>query len=438
MFLVDYLTIGVLSDDHRRHRHRAGFAVDHHDAGIRHVPAARAVGIEFVTDVSVFGNTDVLIQDGAANLGVAADITVIHDDGVFHAGAGVDADAASENGVAHNTAGENASGGYDAVNRLTAAMGVVEGELGGRVGIIGAAQRPLAVVEVEGGLDGPQVHVGFVVGIDGADISPIGDGVRLAQDAVRLEVVSVNGSIAGELGQNVIEEIVETHGVIRVRLEQIHQRALGENVIAHGGVDLAGIAGDGGRIGIFLVKGHDASILAGLNDAEFAGVLSGCGYGGDRHLRVPGNVEGDHAGDVHAVDVIGAEDGHHVRVRLLDEIDVLQDSVGRTLVPGFGLGTHLRRYWDNKVARQQSTELPYLAQMLKQRLAAELGEHIDRVDSGIDEIAEDEIDDPVRASEGNRWLGAIPSEGKQAGSLATGEHNAQNADAHGTFRGEFE
>ena len=77
------------------------------------------------------------------------------------------------------------------------------------------------------------------------------------------------------------------------------------------------------------------------------------------------HVEVDHAGDVHAVDVIAAEDCYHIRVGLLDEVDVLQDGVGGSLVPGFVLRTHLRRHGDDEVTLQQSAELPSLAQMLK-------------------------------------------------------------------------
>jgi len=50
--------------------------------------------------------------------------------------------------------------------------------------------------------------------------------------------------------------------------------------------------------------------------------------------------------------------------------------------------------------------------VLEQRLTAELGEHVDRIESGVNEVAEDEIDDPVFAAEGNRRLDAFPSEGK--------------------------
>ncbi len=174
------------------------------------------------------------------------------------------------------------------------------------------------------------------------------------------------------------------------------------------------------------MKGHDAPILVGLNDAEFAGVLSGNRDGGDGHFRLFCHVKIDHAGDIHAVDVVATEDGHQVRIGLLNEVSVLKDGVGSSLVPGFALRTHLCRNVNDEVALQQSAELPSLAQMLEQRLAAELSEHVDRVDSGIDKIAEDEIDDPVFTSERNRRLGAFPREGKEPGSFAAGQYDAQD------------
>ena len=126
-----------------------------------------------------------------------------------------------------------------------------------------------------------------------------------------------------------------TRRVGGIRGEQVHKRALGENVVAHGGVDQGRVARDGRRIGVLFVKGQDASVLIGLNDPELGGVLLGRGDGGHGYFRVPGHVEFDHVGDVHAVDVIGAKDGHHVRVGLLNEVNVLQNSVSSALVPGF-------------------------------------------------------------------------------------------------------
>ena len=134
--------------------------------------------------------------------------------------------------------------------------------------------------------------------------------------------------------------------------------------------------------------------------------------GSDGHFRLFRQVEVDHAGDVHAIDMIAAENGHQVRIGLLDKIDVLIDGVGGAQVPRLVLRAHLCRHVDDEVALQHPTELPSFAQVLQQRLAAELGKHVDGMNSGINQIAENEIDDPVLASEGHRRLGAFPVSGE--------------------------
>ncbi len=78
------------------------------------------------------------------------------------------------------------------------------------------------------------------------------------------------------------------------------------------------------------------------------------------------------------------------------------------------------------MALQETAELPPLAQMLKQRLATELREYVDRVDSGLDEIAENEIDDAIFSTEGNRGFRTLASEAIEPGSFAAGER-AQHA-----------
>src|SRR5208283_2972539 len=113
--------------------------------------------------------------------------------------AGVHVDSASKNGPAHHAPRNNASVGYDAVDSLAAAVIVIEDELRGRIGVACAAHWPLAIVEIEFGLDVVQVHVGFIEGLDGAYIAPVRHRIfRLARDAVVLEVVSVDRSIASE------------------------------------------------------------------------------------------------------------------------------------------------------------------------------------------------------------------------------------------------
>ena len=43
----------------------------------------------------------------------------------------------------------------------------------------------------------------------------------------------------------------------------------------------------------------------------------------------------NHVRDVHPIDMIGAEDGHDIGLRLFDQIDVLVDGVRGSLIPGF-------------------------------------------------------------------------------------------------------
>src|ERR1035438_5835216 len=87
-------------------------------------------------------------------------------------------------------------------------------------------------------------------------------------------------------------------------------------------------------------------------------------------------------------------------------------------------------WWVGELRPQQTAELPSLAEVLQQRLAAELGQHVHRVDARVDEIAQDEIDDPVLASKRNSRLGALLGERPEPGTFAAGQNDAQDAYAH--------
>ena len=128
--------------------------------------------------------------------------------------------------------------------------------------------------------------------------------------------------------------------------------------------------------------------------------------------------------------MVGAEDGYQVRVGLLDKVDVLKDGVGRSLIPGFVGGAHLRRHRDDELVFEQAAELPALAQVLQERLAAELGQHVDRIDTRVDKVAEYEIDDAVFATERDRGFGALLGEGIEPCTLPSGQHDAQHAQLH--------
>jgi len=179
------------------------------------------------------------------------------------------------------------------------------------------------------------------------------------------------------------------------------------------------------------MEAENAAGFGGLDHAELGGLAARNGEGRHGDLGRVLHVEVDHAAEVHAVDVIGAEDGDQVRIGLLHQIDVLVDGVGVALIPGFVGRAHLGRNRNQELVAEQAAELPALAQVLQERLAAELREHVDRIDSGIDEIAENEIDDPVFPSKRNGRFGPFQGERRKPRALPARQHDAQDAQSHG-------
>ena len=68
--------------------------------------------------------------------------------------------------------------------------------------------------------------------------------------------------------------------------------------------------------------------------------------------------------------------------------------------------------------------------MLKQRLALELDQDINRVDSRVNKIAQDEIDDAIAATKRHRGFRPLLRKRRKAGSLAAREHKRQNTKLH--------
>lgn len=64
--------------------------------------------------------------------------------------------------------------------------------------------------------------------------------------------------------------------------------------------------------------------------------------------------------------------------------------------------------------------------MFNQGLGLVLDKQIDRMDFGIDQIAQYEIHDPVPAAERNRWFRTLGREWKEAGAHAAGHYHGQD------------
>ena len=93
-------------------------------------------------------------------------------------------------------------------------------------------------------------------------------------------------------------------------------------------------------------------------------------------------------------------------------------------------GPHLRGNGNDEVIAQQAGRLPALAQVLQQRLALELDQHVDGIDAGVDQVTQDKVDDPVAASEGNGGFGALLGERIEPSSFAPCQNKRKNAQLH--------
>ena len=88
-----------------------------------------------------------------------------------------------------------------------------------------------------------------------------------------------------------------------------------------------------GASALLFVEADYAPVLRRFDDAEFAGHFLLHRNGGDGHLRALLHVKLEHLANIHAVNVIGAEDDHQVRIGLFDQVDVLINGVGRAAIP---------------------------------------------------------------------------------------------------------
>ncbi len=118
-------------------------------------------------------------------------------------------------------------------------------------------------------------------------------------------------------------------------LHELADECLGVKYIdPHGDHYLACIArhGEGGLFGFFL-KPYHVHTLIGFDHAELVGRFDRHGHRPYSHIGLSAHMELNHLHIIHLVNVIAREDQGIAGHVLLEGIDVLEDCIGRALIP---------------------------------------------------------------------------------------------------------
>jgi hypothetical protein len=112
----------------------------------------------------------------------------------------------------------------------------------------------------------------------------------------------------------------------------------------------------------------------------------------DSHIGTFADMLLEHEFVVHLVDVIARQDHDELRVIALDDVDVLVDRVGRSLVPQ-GLGHTLAGGQDvETLVALGSQEVPAALQVTDEAMSFVLGCHGNMPDAGVEGIRKRKVD----------------------------------------------
>ena len=145
----------------------------------------------------------------------------------------------------------------------------------------------------------------------------------------------------------------------------------------------------------------DPSALA-VDDAQRGRQLDGLADSGHRRGQARIDVVLDHLGEVHAVDVVRADDDDVLGLFIVDDVQGLVDRVRAAQVP-VRTAALLSGNRGDEVA-EKGGRVPGLGDVAVKRVRLVLRQHDDLEVAGVDDIRQSEIDEAEVAAEGDRGL----------------------------------
>ena len=150
----------------------------------------------------------------------------------------------------------------------------------------------------------------------------------------------------------------------------------------------------------------------------------GCRIAATVHGGAARDVLVDHLGEVHAVDVVGADHHHDVGLVVVDQVEGLVDRVGAAEVPV--LADPLLRRHRRDVVAEQRRHPPGRGDVTVQGVRLVLRQHDDPQVAAVDDVGQCEVDQPVDPRERHRRLGPVGRQRHQPLALAAGEDDGQD------------
>ena len=224
-----------------------------------------------------------------------------------------------------------------------------------------------------------------------------------------------------EGGDDVLAEVV-VRRLIRVGLERAHEHVGVEDVHAHRCEREVGRSRNRtALLRLLLEPGHALRLVHG-DDAEATRLGLRHFDCGERHRGAALLMEPQHPRIVHFVDVIAGEHDQVPRTLARDRIQVLINRIRRSLIPVLAHALLRRQNLDefSELLRDDAPPHPDVA-VERERLVLRGDEHA--AQTGVDAVAEDEIDDAVRSAEVHGRLGAFLRQRVQALADAACEHD---------------
>ena len=128
----------------------------------------------------------------------------------------------------------------------------------------------------------------------------------------------------------------------------------------------------------------------------------------------------------HPVELITREDQHLIHIPGLEQLAVLAYGIGGALKPARAVGGLLGRQHLHEAAAETGGEVVGKAEVAVERLTVELGEGVDLENSGVDAVADRDVDQAVLTAQRYRWFGPGEVQGLQTRAGTASENDRKN------------